>query len=143
MEFKFTIPGRAVAKQSARFSFAKGFVRSYQKKEVVSYANFVKLCFLEKYPEFEPLTSAIGIEIKEYREVPKSKSNKFKEEALKGLIRPTVKPDTDNISKNIKDGLNKVAYIDDNRVVCDICNKFYDNTPRVEVTIWEIANAAN
>lgn len=146
-ELKIVIPGKAVAKQSARFCQIAGFIKSYQKKSVVNYANFVKICFIEKYPDFkiEDLKGKmLKISIIEYREIPSSKSKKFKNEALEGRLRPITKPDTDNIAKNIKDGLNKIAYPDDSQIVVEHIEKRYSNNPRVEVTIkeyeWEKEN---
>lgn len=54
-----------------------------------------------------------------------------------GLIRPTKKPDIDNITKAILDALNKVAYKDDSAIVRFSIEKYYSDSPRVEVTIGE------
>ena len=51
----------------------------------------------------------------------------------KGEIRPTVKPDWDNIGKIISDALNGIAYKDDAQVVSCTVEKRYSNTPCVEV----------
>lgn len=56
---------------------------------------------------------------------------------LLGLIRPTKKPDIDNITKAVLDALNKVAYKDDAAIVQFSVEKFYSDNPRVEVTIGE------
>lgn len=144
---EFEVPGKAVAKQSARFANMGGFIKSYQKKEVVDYSNFVRLCFMNKYPDhkIEDLVGkALKITIIEYREVPKSKTKKFRKCALEGLIRPITKPDTDNIAKNIKDGLNKIVYPDDSQIVIEHIEKWYADSPKVVIKIeeyeWEEKN---
>lgn len=55
-----------------------------------------------------------------------------------GMIRPTKKPDMDNVVKVIADSLNQVAYKDDTQIVDCQCRKFYSESPRVEVRIKEI-----
>lgn len=141
MKLEFTVPGEAVAKQSARFRKIGKFIQSYQKSHVVNYANFVKLTFINKYPEFkaeEFKGKMLKIKIIEFRRIPTSKSKKFTEQAIQGKLRPITKPDTDNISKNIKDGLNKIAYPDDSQIVEEHIEKRYSDTPRVEITIEEL-----
>jgi len=54
-----------------------------------------------------------------------------------GIIRPTKKPDIDNICKIICDSLNKIAYHDDSQIVDCQVRKFYSERPRVVVTISE------
>lgn len=138
MEIKLTIPGKAVAKQSAKFTQIAGFIKAYQKASVVNYANFIKLCFMDKYPEHnvgELKGKMLKINIVEYREIPASKPKKFKQKAIEGILRPITKPDTDNIAKNIKDGLNKIAYPDDSQIVIEHIEKRYSENPRVEIEI--------
>ncbi|WP_334299865.1 RusA family crossover junction endodeoxyribonuclease [Anaerobutyricum hallii] len=53
-------------------------------------------------------------------------------------MRPTKKPDLDNVIKSILDALNKVAYHDDTQIVSLSMEKFYSDSPRVEVTINSI-----
>ena len=139
-KIELTIPGKAVAKQSARFCQIAGFIKSYQKKDVIEYANLVKLRFMNKYPEHKVenlKNKMLKITIIEFRQIPVNKSNKFKWLALNDFLRPITKPDTDNIAKNIKDGLNKIAYPDDSQIVTEHIEKHYSDNPRVEITIEE------
>ena len=57
---------------------------------------------------------------------------------LGGDIRPTKKPDMDNVIKIIADALNKIAYRDDTQIVDCQVRKFYSEKPRVEVMIQTI-----
>ena len=59
---------------------------------------------------------------------------------LDRVIRPTKKPDWDNIGKVVADSLNQVAYRDDAQVVDSQVRKFYSDQPRIEVTI-QVATA--
>ncbi|MDF2537449.1 MAG: Holliday junction resolvase [Herbinix sp.] len=55
-------------------------------------------------------------------------------------IRPTKKPDIDNIAKVILDALNGIAYKDDTQVVTLEVRKFYKDTPCVIVDIEEVGD---
>ena len=70
-----------------------------------------------------------------YFPIPKSASKAKREKMLNGEIRPTVKPDFDNIAKAICDALNKEAYHDDSQIVRAYVFKYYSDNPRVEVQI--------
>ena len=138
MKIEFTIPGKAIAKQSFRYT-RDG--RKYTDKEVNGYANWVRLCFERAYPEHLPsmfFEKPLKVHIQAYFEIPKSYSKKKREMCLAGLIRPTVKPDTDNISKNIKDALNGIAYPDDKQVVTETIEKFYGESAYTIVSIEDI-----
>ena len=54
-----------------------------------------------------------------------------------GIIRPTKKPDLDNIAKAVLDSLNGIAYKDDSQIVSMVVSKKYSNRPRVEITLKE------
>ncbi len=56
---------------------------------------------------------------------------------LENVIRPTKKPDADNILKIIADSLNGVAYYDDSQIVTGTVRKYYGETPKVYITIKE------
>lgn len=144
-QLRFSIEGKAKAKQST----TQGKCGNYTQSDIVEYANWVKLNFRMAYPKhdyniFEG--KPLQIIVDEYREVPKTKPKwckeknyeTFKNKALADVIRPIVKPDTDNVSKNIKDALNKLAYPDDSQVVTEIIRKWYANKSMVRVTITEL-----
>lgn len=91
------------------------------------------------YPEFKfPDGTMLDMRIMAYYSIPKSTSKKKKASMLANEIRPTKKPDMDNVVKIIADSLNQVAYRDDTQIVDCQCRKFYSETPRVEVIIRSI-----
>ena len=81
-----------------------------------------------------------------YFKIPKSYSKKKKQECLNGNLRPSKRPDVDNIVKNICDGLNpkesvgfEGAYSDDASVVEIIASKhFTEEEDYIKVIIEEI-----
>lgn len=78
----------------------------------------------------------IGMRIVACYSIPKSTPLKRKRAMLDGLIRPTKKPDNDNIVKIVEDALNNVAYRDDKNVVDCIVQKYYSEQPKITVEIW-------
>lgn len=133
MVLKFTILGKVQPKQSTKF----GKFGAYQPAKVTNYANWVKMSFWKEHTGWLPYTADIPLKMKidAYLPIPDSWSEKKKRKAESGEIRPTVKPDTDNIGKMIKDALNGIAYADDRQVVSETITKKYSNLPRVEVEI--------
>ena len=87
-----------------------------------------------------PEDAMLDMRIKAFYSIPKSKSKKVKESMRKHIVRPTKKPDMDNVIKIIADALNQVAYRDDTQIVDCQCRKFYSDRPRVEVTIINLSN---
>lgn len=75
-------------------------------------------------------------------DVPKSWSKKKRKAALAGTIRPTKRPDVDNVIKAVADALNQVVYVDDVQIVCGNFEKRYLLQAGVTVMIEELAAEA-
>lgn len=138
-EIKFTVPGKPFGKQRPRVARVGNYSKAYTPKETVAYENLVKLYYTdiakgERFPD----DAMLHVNIKAYYEVPKSVSKKKREEMLSNIIRPTKKPDFDNIGKIICDSLNVIAYHDDSAIVEAEVSKFYSENPRVDVIIKSI-----
>ena len=134
MTFTFEIVGDPQGKGRPRFSTRGGFVKTYTPEKTASYENFVKLCYLNKY-KGQKLDGEIIAEIIAYFSIPKSLSKKKRSEAIEGKIKPTKKPDTDNIAKTILDSLNGIAFEDDKQVVALLVKKLYGEEAKVVVTL--------
>jgi len=80
----------------------------------------------------------LDLRIRAYCSIPASVSAKKKKAMEDGEVRPTKRPDADNILKSVADGLNKVAYHDDAQIVDTQIRKFYSHDPRLEVSIQSI-----
>jgi len=130
----FEIPGDVQAQQRPKFSrFGKG-VSVRDPKESKDYKSFVRLVASQVAPE-TLITEEIRLSIDVYRKIPKSYSKKKHQQAVDGVLRPTTKPDIDNLAKGIKDGLSKVIWHDDSQVTELVARKWYSDNPRAEVTI--------
>lgn len=119
-----------MGKQRPRF----GNGRTYTPKKTVDYEKAVKKAFSEIY-DGQQLDGAIRMYVKAFFSIPKSTSKKNRQLMIDGDIRPTKKPDIDNIWKIVADALNEIAYHDDAYVVSATCDKFYSEEPRIEITI--------
>ena len=136
--YKFRIIGKPKAKQSAKFRKIENFVQKYTPKEIVDYANWVKHSFYKEYPNHLPselIDYQLEMRIDVFFTIPKSFSKTKAALALTRQIRPIVKPDWDNISKNICDALNGIAYPDDKAIVSGSVNKYYSDMDYVNVEI--------
>lgn len=80
----------------------------------------------------------IRLDVVAYYGIAKSDSKKKRAAKLANEIRPTKKPDLDNVFKAIADGLNNIAYHDDSQIVGCSVEKYFSEEPRVEVTIREV-----
>lgn len=139
-DMKFTIPGTPFGKQRPRVVHNGNFSKAYTPKETVSYENLVKTSYsdIARGRKFQD-DAMLDVRIIAYYPIPKSVSKKKRKEMLEHKIRPTKKPDWDNIGKIICDSLNQIAYRDDAQIVDSQVRKFYSENPRVEVIIKEVA----
>lgn len=138
MQIEFEIQGKVKAKQSFKIG-RNGF--KYTPADVKSYANWVRLSFMQKYPKWDvnnfkdtPLMCEIDVNMP----IPKSFSKSKQELAKLGITRPTVKPDNDNIAKNINDALNGIVFPDDKQIVSLTVRKWYSDSESVNVRISEV-----
>jgi len=134
VEVTFTVIGEPKGKGRPRFVRATG--KAITPRDTVLYENLVRLeyrnqCLDKKFGDDEMLE----MEIKAFYRIPSSKSKKVKQQMKDNIIRPTKKPDMDNVVKIIADSLNNIAYKDDTQIVSCIVNKYYSESPQVVVTI--------
>ena len=97
IEVKFTIPGDPFGKQRPRF------VRSghtYTPKPTRDYEALVKQCYLEQVGT-RKFDGPVGIIIRALCKIPKSTSKKVRSKIAAGFVKPTKKPDADNIANGI------------------------------------------
>ena len=140
-QIKFTIPGEPKGKGRPRVVNRGGFSKAYTPKDTVAYENLVRLEYGYQVKDFKfPDGAQLDMRIQAFYGIPKSASKKKRGLMLEGMLRPTKKPDMDNVVKIIADSLNQIAYKDDTQIVDCQCRKFYGEEPRVEVMIQEVGN---
>lgn len=141
MRAKFCIHGDPQGKGRPRFSTVCGHVHTRTPDETVLYENLVKTEYRQQVGVKFPDDAMLDVRIFAYYPIPKSASKRKRQAMLERKIRPTKKPDWDNVGKVICDSLNGIAYRDDAQVVDSMVRKFYSEDPKVVVTIEEIKTA--
>lgn len=136
---RFVVPGEPQGKGRPRFSTCAGRVHTRTPDATVIYENLIRTeyerqCGSHKFPKDSPL----DLRIAAYYSIPQSKSKKQQALMRSKQIRPTKKPDWDNIGKVVADSLNQIAYADDSQIVDSMVRKFFSDNPRVEVLIREV-----
>lgn len=146
-ERNFTVTGEPRGKGRPRFSSRGKYVVAYTDSETAAYENLVALSYAEAYPRAEPMEGPISVLIEAYFPLKKSdywpvnkrhhgELRKSGWDKIDGRVRPTGKPDADNVGKAALDGLNHAnAWRDDSQVVSLRVEKYYSAEPRLEVTL--------
>ena len=129
----FEIPGEPRGKGRPRFSGKNGI--AYTDAKTAAYENLVAVSYRAKYAAELPFAGAVRLTATAYMSIPKSASKKRRAAMLAGEIRPTKKPDIDNVLKAVLDGMSGVAFRDDSQVTCIIIRKEYAETPCLTVAI--------
>jgi Holliday junction resolvase RusA-like endonuclease len=83
----------------------------------------------------EVIQGPVSLTVVSILPVPESWSRKKREAALKGELRPTGKPDFDNLIKAASDALNRIVYVDDCQVVDGRSIKFYGAEPAIQIAV--------
>ncbi|UUM20864.1 RusA family crossover junction endodeoxyribonuclease [Mycoavidus sp. SF9855] len=130
----FIIPGQPVAKGRARSFVRNGNVAHYTPEKTACYENLVRLAAQQAMGEQTPIESAVALIVRAFLPIPSSWSLKKQQAAAIGIVKPTKRPDLDNIIKAIKDGANGVTWKDDSQVI-DVCASKRYGIPRVEVEV--------
>ena len=135
---KLTIPGEPCAKQRPRLG--KGY--TYTPQKTVNYETLVRELYITQNFR-KQLEGALKMTVRAYFAIPKSDSNKKAHQKSIGIIRPTKRPDVSNVIKIIEDALNGLAYRDDSQIVRVVGEKYYSDSPRVEVEICSLSEPSD
>lgn len=134
----FKVDGEPVGKQRPRI-LKSG--RAYTPEKTVEYEARVLRSFLSasRGRFFAGKGEPVSVVINAYYKIPKSTAKAQRGLMGSGVMRPTKKPDADNIAKIIQDALNQYAYADDAQVVLSVASKWYaKDEPYVQVTLKKI-----
>lgn len=132
---RFEVPGTPVGKGRPRFARRGNFVSTYTPEKTASFENLVKFYANQAMSGKKCIECQVEMQINIFMSVPASWSKKKAADALSGIIRPTVKPDADNVAKSISDAINEIVFKDDKQIVELQVRKFYAERARSEVSI--------
>jgi len=131
----FTVPGEPQGKGRARVGTIGGHARMFTPERTVAYEGLIAMAARDAMRGTPPFDCALRVELDIVQSVPASWSKKKRSAALSGAIRPTTKPDKDNVIKAVYDGGNGVVWRDDVLIVDGAQSKRYGETPGVHVRV--------
>lgn len=134
-----TVRGKGAGKATVgKYGKMAGKAMVYQDAETRNYEGMVRDAGAKAMAGRPLFDCTLRCRITAVFAVPPSKSNKFRELALAGIERHSVKPDDDNILKT-RDGLKGVVFTDDSRFCESTVRKFYGLNPGllIEIFVWQ------
>ena len=136
-KFNITIPITPVPKARPRFT---RYGHTYTPKKTADYEKAVAEYWRQATKGFRyDREQALIVNLVFGMPIPKSTSKSKTELMANGTIRPTKKPDVDNLAKAVMDALNGVAWVDDSQVVRVSIYKEYAKEPYVYIYIHDDA----
>ena len=136
---QFIVEGKPQGKARARTFYDNrlGRMNSITPEQTRSYEDLIRWSYTVAGGKYLGKTT-LQVDIQAFYPIPKAFSKAKTNDAVMRKLRPTTKPDCDNIIKVVLDALNGVAYYDDKQVICVSCNKYYGETGYLNVTITEV-----
>lgn len=134
----FVVPGEPQGKGRARVGKVGGHARMFTPSKTIAYEGLIALAARQSMGGLPMLEGACAIEVTAVCGVPASWSKKKRAEALAGALRPTKKPDSDNVLKAVCDGINGVVWADDVQAVDSRVRKVYGERPELRVVVARI-----
>ena len=110
-------------------------MRTYTDEKTASFEGALRMAGAVAMGDREPLACALAADVTAVFPIPDSWSKTKRDAALAGAVRPTGKPDVDNIAKAALDGLNGIAYRDDAQIVRATVTKRYGTNPETVIVI--------
>lgn len=123
---RFTVPGEIVGWQRARLVRLGRTITHFTAKRTRNYQAQIKANALQARAVSKPVQTPVHLEIAAVLPTPASWPKWKRAMANAGTIRPTGKPDADNIAKSVLDALNGVLWVDDAQVVALTITKTYE-----------------
>lgn len=136
---EFVVPGEPVGKGRPRACRAGSGVRMFTPEKTARYESLVALVGRQAMQGRDPIVGAVEVEILHNTVPPASWSKRRRAAALAGELRPTTKPDADNVIKAIADACNGVVWIDDKQITDVVLRKRYAVSPCAVVSVREVA----
>lgn len=131
----FIVPGEPQGKGRARVGTVAGHARMFTPQKTVAYEGLIAMSARQAMGRTLPFDGACVVEVDAVFSVPQSWSKKKRADALAGVLRPTKKPDGDNVLKAVCDGINGVVWADDVQAVDQRVRKLYGERPELRVRV--------
>lgn len=130
-----TIPGPPVAKGRPRMT-RQG--RAYTPAKTRAAEGYMRH-FIAAQAGQPLLERALRVSVTAILPIPASWPTRKREEASRGMLRPTGRPDCDNLCKAVCDAANGLLWRDDSQIVHLTVSKIYGETPGTVLSVEEAA----
>ena len=137
MNWSITIPVEPTGQMRPRACIRGRHASTYKDKKQESRESALMSHISRNLPNVW-FTGPLLLGVRAYMPLPKSKPKKWCSAALAGEIRPTTKPDLDNLLKQIKDCLTQMGVWEDDKLVVEYMagtGKYYSDRPRWEIEV--------
>ena len=136
---KLVIYGEPIPQGRPRFTRTG---HAYDPQRSQNYKQLVRFWVtqhLKKIDGWKPHENALCVDLTFFLGIPSSWSKKKRIQAIQGEIRPTKKPDTDNLCKSVIDSCNGLLWVDDS-IITDLTarKRYTGDLARVEIEISEV-----
>jgi Holliday junction resolvase RusA-like endonuclease len=133
---KIELPGEPRGKDRPRFLRNRA-KPAYTTPRTAEYEESLAKVAMIAMAGRKPLDGPLFVTIRAYFGIANSWSKKDKASALAGYLRPTKKPDWENIAKTL-DAFNGIVWVDDAQIVDARVTKEYSPMPRLVVEVYEL-----
>ena len=141
-ELRFVLNCIPTAQQRPRHMRTKTGIDLTYKSEAQAANERTLEANLQPFVPLKPLSGALELKFTAVFPIPKSVNKRERQAMLAGEIGHTVKPDLDNLAKQLKDAMTRMRFWqDDKQVVRLVGDKRYGETPCWIVQVREIAAA--
>jgi len=126
------LAGTPVGKGRPRFARVSG--RAYTPEKTRNFETNLLLAAQDVMAGRAPIEGAVSVRVEAFFAVPASWSAKKRAAAMLNVVRPTGRPDIDNLIK-VLDAFNGIIWRDDAQVVEGAISKHYSDRPRLRIEV--------
>jgi Holliday junction resolvase RusA-like endonuclease len=140
-----SLQGAPQGKGRARAFLRGGHIGHYTPEKTRTYEGMIRTAAMQELRHMTqlPFDEPVQFTLRAIFPVPASWSERKRQQAITGTIKPGKKPDLDNIAKAWNDALNGVVYRDDSLICQMTLDKRYGVQPLVVVTVRPVEGGAN
>ena len=130
-----SLQGQPQGKGRARAFMRGSHIGHYTPEKTRTYEGMIRTAAMQEVAGRNAFDEPIEFTLRAVFPVPASWSERKRQKAITGEIKPGKKPDLDNIAKAWNDALNGVVYRDDSLICRMTLDKRYGPAPLVVVTV--------
>ena len=139
---EITVYGNPVPQGRPQFARIGKYVTTYDPERSKNYKKLVRFWVtkeLRNIDGFKPFDKAVCVDLTFYLGIPVSWSKQKRMLAAQDEIRPTGRPDVDNLVKSVTDAVLGLLWVDDS-IITDLTarKRYTDGLARVEIRVTEV-----